>query len=1156
MNIALLKAFATSARVELIREVGARITTVLAQGSPERVEQPRAVAALERAIAAGGGGYNGRAHVSEKVAYIWFNRIIAFRFLDSNGYTGIGVVSPAADQIGQPEVLAAAKRGQIDGQVVNRLKAAMITDLLSGTRQARPGVDAQAEAYALLLAEYCRYWNGALPFLFEREGDYTDLLIPANLLADDSVMSRSVRVLTKNACQDVEIVGWLYQFYISEKKAEVFAGFKKKQKAAANEIPAATQLFTPHWIVRYLVENSLGRLWMLNRPQSRLIDQMNYYIAPLEEETDFVRIATPEELRIIDPACGSAHMLTCAFDLLYAIYEEEGYTPSQIPALILTNNLFGAEIDPRAGALASFALTMKAASRRKLFLKNPVVPNVRVLAPISFRADELSILVTKESDRREEEAFWNQFAKADISGSLIRPDPDMTARLTEHLATLDDEGDILRASALDRAEQVLRQAEILLPKYTVAIANPPYMIQRNYGPALSGFVKREYPLLAADIFAPFIARCRELSGPDGMVAMITKQTWMFGSSFAALRQSINDSSPIVSLAHLGTAAFGSISGEVVDTVAFVLDQKSLTTRPGLFVDARGGGNEAAKAEVISAVASGKQRAFAMAAGQFSQIPGGPIAYWVGEEIPKVWEGGTLLRDRADLKSGISTGDNGRFERFWWEVSRSRISPEGDAKSIGTARWSPAWSGGEFRRWYGNSLMVMDWENGGRRIKAHPGSAVRNSAFQGRGGITYTKIGGSTFAGRAAPAGYVFDDAGRMIFPHPSVDSGRMLAFLNSTAAQILLDVLTPGLNYTSTEIGLLPWARIDPVASSLEQNADLLVETARADWNDYEVSRDFLAPSIVAASGDSLKEKYSSWSEDWRGVVERQAELECRNNALVADALGLSSVAPVAVDLNRVSLGRNVEFRFGRGRTPENYAELEKEAIASELISYAVGCMFGRYSLDAPGLILADQGESLQEYLSKVPNPRFMPDTDNVIPIVEGDWFEDDIVERFRHFLRAAYGKQYFDENLRFVTESLDVKNLRSYFVRSFYKDHVQRYRKRPIYWLFSSPNASFNALVYMHRLTPSTVSTVLTYLREYVTKLESALQQAERVGNGKESDRLRKILVELNQYEHDTLFPTASENVSIDLDDGVKANYPKFGAALKRIPGLEEISD
>jgi hypothetical protein len=420
METAALKSFATWARTALIREVTARISAVLAPGSRERIEQARAVAALEKAVNAAGGGDKGRAAVADRVAYTWFNRIIALRFMDANGYTGVGVVSPQAGvEVGQPEILAGAKRGVIDTEVTSQSSRAAVAGLLDGTRSSG---DPQGEAYALLLADYCRYWNKAMPFMFEREGDFTELLIPANLLADDSVLNRSVKVLTEDVCQDVEVIGWLYQFYISERKDEVFAGFKNNKKAGAAEIPAATQLFTPHWIVRYLVENSLGRLWMLNRPGSGLVGQMDYYIAPVDAESDFLKISKPEELKVIDPACGSGHMLTYAFDLLYAIYEEEGYGPAEIPGLILTRNLYGTEIDPRAGALAAFALTMKARAKQRTFFNKQVEPNICVIGPISFSPDELDFLVTKDGDRHAEEAFWNQFAEADTVGSLIEPD--------------------------------------------------------------------------------------------------------------------------------------------------------------------------------------------------------------------------------------------------------------------------------------------------------------------------------------------------------------------------------------------------------------------------------------------------------------------------------------------------------------------------------------------------------------------------------------------------------------------------------------------------------------------------------------------------------------------------------------------------------------
>ena len=856
MDTAPLKSFAASARTELIREVSARITAVLAQGSPERVEQPGAVTALERAIVAGGGGDKGKAHVADKVAYTWFNRIIALRFMDANGYTGIGVVSPAADQVGQPEVLAAAKRGQIDGDVVRGADVARIAGLLNGTRRPRPGVDAQAEAYALLLADYCRYWNRAMPFMFEREGDYTELLIPANLLAEDSALSRSVKVLTEDVCQDVEVIGWLYQFYISERKDEVFAGFKKNKKAGADEIPAATQLFTPHWIVRYLVENSLGRLWMLNHPQSRLVDQMDYYIAPVDDETDFLTITTPEELKVIDPACGSGHMLTYAFDLLYAIYEEEGYTPSQIPSLILTNNLFGTEIDQRAGALAAFALTMKAAAKRKLFLKNPVEPNVCVLDPISFSADELNYLVTKDGDRHAEEAFWNQFAEADTFGSLIRPNPALAVRLAQHLTTLDDDGDLFRADALIRAQRVIGQATYLTREYAVVVANPPYMGSKQMNALLSQFMKDSYPNSKSDLFAGFIERCTNLAGPRGTVAMITMQSWMFLSSYEKLRASLLASQRITSMLHLGARAFDSIGGEVVSSTAFVLGnvpseaRSSARKRPGTFIRLVDGTSEADKVAALSIALQvrTKDAGFHLASyADFAAIPGTPIVYWLSEKMRVALTSGRSLGSVATLAVGLQTGDNNRFLRQWWEVSQARTAfacTSREEAAASAARWFPYNKGGEFRKWYGNQEHVVNWEHDGAEIfDFKPRSVIRNPGTYFSPSVSWSDIGSGDAAFRRFPSGFIHDVKGMSAFGNASL-LDHVAVLMNSSFARAILRAIAPTVNFQIGDVGKVPVGDL----AELPTNASSLVATARMDWDDSETSWGFARSPLVELS--------------------------------------------------------------------------------------------------------------------------------------------------------------------------------------------------------------------------------------------------------------------------------------------------------------------
>lgn len=1168
METAPLKSFATWARTALIREVGARITAVLAPASKERVESASAITALERDIASEGGGETGRDAVADKAAYTWFNRIIALRFMDANGYTGIGIVSPPRGQTtGQPEVLADAKRGNIDPAVVtNKRTIEAITALLDGTRRSD---DAQGEAYASLFAEYCRHWNRSMPFMFEREGDYTELLIPANLLADESILARAQTVLTEEVCQDVEVIGWLYQFYISERKQEVFNGFKAKgsarRLAGAAEIPAATQLFTPHWIVRYLVENSLGRLWMLNHPRSRLTERMDYYVKPDDSETEFLRVSSPEELTVIDPACGSGHMLTYAFDLLFAIYEEAGYSPADIPGSILTHNLFGTEIDARAGSLAAFALTMKARARQRTFFNKSVKPNICVIKPASFNVDELDLLSTRRGSPAPEEVFWNQFSEADTAGSLIRPQADLAAVLARHLRSIDDDGSLLNADMFNRANRVLNQAHILANRYAVLIANPPYMGGGNMGAVLSSFLRQEYFAFRQDLYTCFVKRGIEMVLDGGALAAVTGDTWMFIKSFEEFRDELLSKTSFSSLIHIHDS--GNLPSKFGANAAYVLTIGSRPINPAVFIRTSLPGVDPKRQQVEEALRhrTKSQNWFVSSPAKFRQIPGSPIAYAASADVLKAFGGFPGLREQATPLQGLATADDGRFLRRWWEVSGDRFKNNAISRDDGAnsgLRWFPFTKGGDFRRWYGNNEYVVNWQNDGQELHAFkPRAVIRNAKAYFREALSWTLISSSNSSFRYVPPGSVFGHKGPAILVDDPNDLLAVAAYLNSTSASRFLEFLSPTVGFEVGHIAMLPLPMLDGVDREATTE---LIEIARQDWNGSELSWEFEHfAGIAKQGGATLAETAHQVFENGREAAQRTQELEAANNLAASEVLSLA-VSTDGPPLDGIALTKNPYYQRPRDSTVEELQALSATRWVLDLVSYAVGCMFGRYSLDEAGLILSNQGDTRTEYLTKVPNPSFIPDSDNVIPVVDGDWFEDDIVARFRQFLRAAFGEENFEENLRFITETLGVKDLRDYFVKSFYKDHVQRYKRRPIYWLFSSPKGSFSALIYMHRYTPSTVSTVLNeYLREFKSKLEASRQHhvrlaasdgtpREKAAAEKEVDRVRKVLLELDEYEHDVLYPLATQQLAIDLDDGIFVNYQKFGIALKDI-GLKK---
>jgi type II restriction/modification system DNA methylase subunit YeeA len=1164
METAKLKKFAQFARRSLMQQVSAKLKLVLADNSAARRESTEAINKLEEVIK-----IHDEKHVIERVAYIWFNRFCALRFMDLNRYTRIGVVSPAEGQF-QPEILAEAKMGHIDEEMVPGKVRQQVFALFDGKAPSR---DPQGEAYRLLVVAACNFWNKAMPFLFERIDDYTELLMPDDLLSGNSILAYTREAMTPDACEDVEVIGWLYQFYISEKKDEVFDGLRKNKKITPENTPAATQLFTPHWIVRYLVENSLGRLWLLNRPESKLVGQMGYYIKPQRVETDFLRIAKPEEIKICDPACGSGHMLTYAFDLLFAMYEEEGYEASEIPEKILTHNLYGIEIDERAGELAAFALTMKARAKQRRFFNKGIKPNICVLENVFFDENEVKDyidFVGRDLFTAQLASTLRQFEEADNFGSLIRPDVTDVDGLLRILETKNVSGHLFLSLTHNKVLQALRQADYLSPKYHVVIANPPYMGTKGMNARLGAWAKQFYPNSKSDLFAMFVERNLDLAQKRGTVAMITMQSWMFLSSFESLRMRILGQDTLLSMAHLGARAFDSIGGEVVSTTAFVLENANKPEYEGSYLRLVDGNSESEKEAAIREAIKDPNCGwfYRVSAADFKKIPGSPIAYWVSHKIATTFDEPSLA-EVIITEGQNKTANNDKYVRMIWEVSRDSTGRD--------KKWLLYSKGGDYRKWYGNLEHVVDWSESARgHYRRSASCRIIAEKYWYREGITWTDITSSGTGFRYLPSNTTFDMSGPTAFFENDYEIYVYLCLLNSVYVKHLLPILNPTLHAQLRDIKSIPQLSKVTSDSKCRERSKKCMFISKKDWDAFETSSDFTILPLVTPHflQPTLEAIYQNLRAYWRDMTLEMQRLEEENNRIFINAYDLHNELTPEVPLNEITVTCNPHYRYGSDKTDDELEALLLADTMRELVSYAVGCMFGRYSLDKPGLILANQGETIEDYLTRVPEPRFSPDDDNVIPMLDGDWFTDDITEHFRKFVRVAFGEEHYEKNLLFIEQALNVKgkrnySIRDYFLGEFYNDHVKRYKKRPIYWLFSSPKGSFNALIYMHRYRPDTVSVVLNdYLREFRTKLTSqknhleavsisaSASQAEKTTALKEIEKITKMIAEMEEYEREVLYPLATEQKEIDLDNGVKFNYPLFGDALKKIVGLDATED
>lgn len=1068
--------------------------------------------------------------VIEKVSYIWFNRFVALRFMELKGYTKSRILSPLPERT-VPEILEQAKGGLVDEEL--RLDRNKINDLLDGKIKSR---DPEEEVYRMLVTGVCNYYHKIMPFMFEWIDDYTELLIPENLLKAGSVRDEIVKNISDDDCEDVEIIGWLYQYYISEKKDEVI---NAKKRYKPDEIPAATQLFTPKWIVKYMVDNTLGQLWLEARPDSCLKEFMEFYIEPTDKDKIPPRkIDSPEEITIFDPACGSGHILVYAFDLLTKIYEEEGYSKSEIPSLILEKNLYGIDIDDRAASLASFALMMKARSYYRRFFDKGIVPNVMAFM-----------------DSEEYEIFKN----AKVLGSLIRVRDEDMKELEE------DRGSLFEAVQ----ERLRKQARFLWQKYDCVVTNPPYMNLKYMETALQEFINIEFTETKSDIFASFVIKNIEFTKKDGMTAFVTPYVWMFIQTYKWLREYIIDRMTINNLIQLEYNAF---EPACVPVCTFTLRKGYIDIKGDYIKLSDFTGSENQPIKTLEAIKK-PDIYYKFKANQkdFKKIPGNPLAYWASDKVREIFEKSKFIDYIAETRLGMATANNNSFVREWFEVDINKcgfsIGNREKASEI-MKKWFPYNKGGNFRKWYGNNEYLVNWYKDGYEIRNFKDANGRvkshnyNLDYIFKESITWSDISSTNFGIRFSPEGFIFDATGSSLFIKDKQFIYYILAFLASKLSVEFLKILNPTFHFQTGNIDCLPiiFSKNPETKSLIDTLVEQNISISRTEWDSRETSWDFKVNPLITCKNSKIEESYkiskSSIESQFHTLHRNEEEL----NKIFIEIYDLQDEFTPDVQLKDITILKDETFINDRGKL-----EFRTDEVMKQFISYSVGCIFGRYSLDKEGLILANQGETVEDYMKIInQTPSFTPDKDNILPVLSDEYFENDIVSLFNKFLKTTFGEDTFHENLAFIEEKLG-KSIRAYFEKDFYGDHVKRYKKRPIYWMFQSPKKYFQALIYMHRYTPDLCSKVLNeYLREYASKQEyrkvqikkdidsDTLSGKEKTKKDKEIKEIDKILKDLTEYDK-KLDHMAKQYIPIDLDDGVRVNYCKFKDVLATIAGLEK---
>ena len=1162
--------------------------------------------------------------VVEEVAYTWFNRLIAVRFMEVNDYlpSRIRVLSSESPGKSEPDLVTSPFDGDLSfSEKENEQIFVMKRD------------NKLDELFRMLFVKQCNALNAILPELFEKTSDYTELLLNIAYTDKEGVVSHLVNDIAEsdfniNQEGQVEIIGWLYQYYNTEPKQEVFDLLKKNVKITKERIPAATQLFTPDWIVRYMVENSLGRLWLERHPNEELKSHWKYYIEEAEqdpavaEQLSKIRsethIDSPEDITFIDPCMGSGHILVYAFDVLMQIYESCGYSARDAATKIIEKNLHGYDIDLRAYQLSYFALAMKARQyNRRAFSQ-------RFMAHV-FHSNDVNMIQPQDIRRlnsEDAEQTFALFADEQTYGSLIKipADIDLEA-LTElvqkdlpnnHQLSLDD---MSFKQSTAGFLSIINTAKLLRRKYDVVCTNPPYMGGSGMNGKLNDFVKNEYPDSKSDLFAAFIERCREMTKVSAYFAMITQHAWMFLSSFEKLRGKLS-AVDTISMAHLGARAFAEIGGEVVQSSAFVMRTGHIVNFTGTYVRLIDFPNAEQKEKEFL---SGNHR-YTARAENFTKIPGIPVAYWVSERIVECLATETKIIKFGKALSGLSTSNNEKFLRLWHEVRTEKIHynyHSCEDTEDGIYKWIPHNKGGGFRRWYGNLEFLVNWESNGRDIKlavvnnptdpntTHWSRRIFNHAFFFKSGVTWSDISTGNLSARLLPTGTIPNATGPTLFISDESNMEFFLGYLNSKVFQAFLDLVCQGIHFNTGAINQLPVFFETPKQIDAFVSDNIVL--SRTDWDSFETSWDFTRhplrkfgismPGLTDSCNlhklpspfmkivkiddsyfirmadqennyqmDTSFEKYKMWTEDqFLQLKANEEEL----NRIFIDIYGLQDeLTPEVVDKD-VTVARIYDSKedIPESMKGNNYV-LTKADVVKSFISYAVGCMFGRYSLDVDGLAYAGGDWDNSKYSS------FIPDKNNILPLTDEEYYDDDVVGLLVHFVKVVYGKENLEENLEFIAETLGTKGnssremIRSYFLKDFFKDHCKTYKKRPIYWLFDSGKTDgFKALIYMHRYDENTIGNLrIDYLhriqRVYDSEIARMQETIENSSNDREiataekrKEKLIKQLKETKDYDA-KIAHLALARIAIDLDDGVKVNYEKVqtGTDGKKLDILAKI--